>query len=71
MSIDRIKIPILIQRGENDTIVINADKLFAKVTVADSNLKVYDGLFHEVYNEPEKDREIVLSDLIEWLDNHI
>ena len=70
-SIDRIKIPLLMQKGEKDSIVINADKLFAKVTVADSNLKVYDDLFHEVYNEPEKDREIVLSDLIEWLDNHI
>lgn len=70
-SIDRIKIPILIQRGEKDSIVSNTDRLFSKVTVADSSLKVYSDLFHEVYNEPEKDREIVLSDLIEWLDNHI
>jgi len=70
-GIAKIKIPILIQRGEKDSMVIKTDELFANVTVADSNLKVYKDLFHEVYNEPEKDREIVLSDLEEWLDNHI
>ena len=32
---------------------------------SDVTLKVYDGLYHEIFNEPEQ--EEVLNDLIEWL----
>ena len=69
--IDRIKIPLLIQKGEKDRVVLKADILFSKVTSQDSTFKEYSNLFHEVYNEPEKDREIVLSDLSNWLNDHL
>ncbi|MHA1513630.1 MAG: alpha/beta hydrolase, partial [Candidatus Hodarchaeales archaeon] len=59
------------QTGEKDPLVIDADKLFSFVKAKDSTLKIYDGLFHEVYNELEEDRNRVLSDLNEWLDNHL
>jgi alpha-beta hydrolase superfamily lysophospholipase len=32
----------------------------------DVTLKLYDGLHHEVFNEPERD--IVLGDLVDWLE---
>ena len=32
---------------------------------SDVTLKVYDGLYHEIFNEPEQ--EEVLNDLVEWL----
>jgi alpha-beta hydrolase superfamily lysophospholipase len=33
--------------------------------VADKTLKVYDGLYHEIFNEPERDE--VIGDLVAWL----
>jgi acylglycerol lipase len=35
---------------------------------ADKTLKVYEGLAHEVFNEPEK--ATVLADVVAWLDAH-
>jgi acylglycerol lipase len=32
---------------------------------SDKTLRLYDGLYHEILNEPEK--ETVISDLLEWL----
>ena len=40
-------------------------------TVSDLTYKVYDGLYHEIFNELEKDRKRVLKDSIEWLDKHL
>ena len=36
---------------------------------ADKGLLVYEGLYHEVLNEPERDR--VIGDVIAWLDHHV
>ncbi|MHA1945516.1 MAG: alpha/beta hydrolase [Candidatus Hodarchaeales archaeon] len=69
--ISDIKIPLLIQKGQEDPIIINVDELFDNVTVEDKTLKIYDGLYHEVYNELEEDRIIVLKDLSEWLNAHL
>jgi acylglycerol lipase len=34
----------------------------------DHTLLIYDGLYHEVFNEPERER--VLDDLAGWLNAH-
>jgi alpha-beta hydrolase superfamily lysophospholipase len=31
----------------------------------DKTIKVYDGLYHEIFNEPERDE--VIDDLVAWL----
>jgi alpha-beta hydrolase superfamily lysophospholipase len=31
-------------------------------------IRLYEGLYHEVYNEPERER--VIADLVAWLDSH-
>lgn len=36
-----------------------------KASSADKTLKIYDGLFHEIFNEPEWDQ--VLGDVAAWL----
>lgn len=69
--IQEIKMPILAQKGGKDPLIIKTEKLFENVTAEDSTLKIYKGLFHEVYNELEEDREVVLTDLCEWLNNHL
>ena len=69
--ISDIKTPILIQKGQEDPLVVNIDKLFHNVTASDKTLKKYEGLYHEVYNELEDDRIRVLQDLTEWLNAHL
>ena len=67
----KIRLPILIQHGEADRLTAPAGSryLFANVTSTDKALKIYPGLFHEIYNEPERDA--VLGDLVGWFDTHV
>lgn len=67
----KIRLPILIQHGEADRLTAPEGSrfLFANVASTDKRLEIYPGLFHEIYNEPERDA--VLDDLIGWFDAHI
>jgi len=67
----RITLPILLQHGEKDSLaaVAGSQYLFDHVGSADKTLKIYPGLFHEIYNEPERDA--VLDDLVGWFDAHV
>ncbi len=67
----QIKIPTLVQSGSEDKEMLGAAKFKDLLTMDDKTIKIYDGLYHEVYNEVEKDRKIVLKDLGDWLDNHL
>ncbi|MFY2790069.1 alpha/beta hydrolase [Rhodococcus sp. KRD162] len=62
-----LTIPILLQHGTADRLAdVSGSELIAELAGSeDLTLKTYDGLFHEVFNEPEKDR--VLGDLVDWL----
>ncbi|PZQ21681.1 MAG: alpha/beta hydrolase [Sphingopyxis macrogoltabida] len=66
-----ITLPILIQHGEADRLTAPAGSryLFDHVASKDKRLEIYPGLFHEIYNEPERDA--VLDDLIDWFDTHV
>ena len=67
----KITLPILLQHGEKDSLasVAGSQYLFDHVGSADKILKIYPGLFHEIYNEPERDA--VLDDLVGWFDAHV
>lgn len=67
----KISLPILFQHGEVDSLAAadGSRFLFDHVASADKTLKIYPGLFHEIYNEPE--RSAVLDDLIGWFDAHV
>jgi acylglycerol lipase len=65
------KLPVLIQRGAEDSVMTGTEELKDAFKVDDFTYKVYDGLYHEIYNELEKDRTRVLKDLIDWLDKHL
>lgn len=62
-----ISLPLLVVQGGADAIVdpAGAQMLYDKATSADKTLKIYDGLFHEIFNEPERDQ--VLGDVEAWL----
>jgi acylglycerol lipase len=63
----KISLPLLILQGAADKLVDpgGARILFDRVGSADKTIKVYEGLYHEVFNEPERDR--VLDDVEKWL----
>ena len=63
--------PCLILHGGGDQIVSpDASKyLYDHISSADKQLKIYDGLFHEILNEPEK--ETVLEDIHQWIEKRI
>jgi alpha-beta hydrolase superfamily lysophospholipase len=68
----KLTLPVLIQKGGSDTVVLDAEELFVSLThCRDKTYKLYEGLKHEVYNEVESKRGQVLDDLLEWLDSHI
>ncbi|UCG01997.1 MAG: lysophospholipase [Candidatus Heimdallarchaeota archaeon] len=70
-SLSQIQIPVLVQSGEHDKLTLETSELFSHISAANKQLKLYKGLYHEVYNEPEPGRNQVLTDLKEWLENHI
>jgi alpha-beta hydrolase superfamily lysophospholipase len=42
-----------------------SERLFEAVSSQDKTLKLYEGLMHEIFNEPERDQ--VFADLHDWL----
>jgi acylglycerol lipase len=64
----KIHLPIMIAQGDKDTIVDpeGAQSLYDRVGSTDKTLKPYEGLFHEIFNEPEHLR--VLDDIKEWME---
>jgi acylglycerol lipase len=66
-----LRLPMLLIQGSRDRLVDpgGAQMLYAQAASIDKTIKVYDGLFHEVFNEPE--RAVVLRDVEAWLDAHL
>jgi acylglycerol lipase len=66
-----LTLPLLILQGSADRLVdpAGAEQLYRAAGSADKTLKVYPGLYHEVYNEPE--HEDVLHDVELWLEAHL
>jgi alpha-beta hydrolase superfamily lysophospholipase len=65
-----ITLPLLILQGSDDKLV-NAEgarMLHEKAGSKDKTLKVYEGFYHEVHNEPDKAR--VFADIEDWLGKH-
>ena len=67
----KITLPILILQGSADRLVDpkGAQMLYDAVNSVDKTIKIYDGLYHEVYNEPEHGQ--VLGDVKAWLETHL
>ena len=69
-SLSKIQLPTLVQSGEHDKLTLDTSELFSYISATDKQLKIYKGLYHEVYNEAEPERNQVLTDLEQWLENH-
>jgi acylglycerol lipase len=64
---DKISLPLIILQGAEDKLVdpAGAQMLYDKASSKDKTIQVYEGLYHEVFNEPERAR--VLKDVEAWL----
>ena len=63
-----VRVPLLVMLGSADRLVPPAGgrMVHDRASSTDKTLIVYDGLYHEILNEPEQDR--VMDDLVAWLD---
>jgi alpha-beta hydrolase superfamily lysophospholipase len=66
-----LQMPVLLLHGRADRIT-NCEgtrTFYDHVGSVDRTLKIYDGLFHEIHNEPE--RAIVIEDMLHWIWKHV
>jgi lysophospholipase len=68
-SVPQIKLPVLIMAGNGGPDGTRSRVLYEHLTSKDKTLKLYEGLLHEIFNEPEHPQ--VLSDLETWLNQHL
>lgn len=66
-NIKNIKVPTLIMHGEKDGIVVVDTSVWTydNLQVEDKQLKVYPDMYHEIFNELNKNE--VIEDLLNWL----
>jgi acylglycerol lipase len=69
-EVEKITLPIIVVQGSEDKLVDpdGAQMLYDRAVSKDKTLKIYQGAYHEVHNEPE--REIMFKDLETWLLKH-
>jgi len=72
-QVSTLRVPVLMQVAGDDHLVNarTAGQFFEKLQVPDKTLHVYEGLYHEIYNEPQPQRDKVLNDLENWLEKRI
>jgi alpha-beta hydrolase superfamily lysophospholipase len=65
-----LTLPLLILQGSDDKLVNQegARMLYEKAGSKDKTLKIYEGFYHEVHNEPGNAR--VFADIEAWLASH-
>lgn len=67
----KITLPLLLLHGAKDKLTsVEASKTFVdELGSADKEITVYDTLFHELFNEPE--REQIIARCRDWMDAHL
>lgn len=65
------KYPCLILHGGDDKIVYKeaSENFYNSISSTDKQLKIYEGLYHEIFNENERD--MVINDIVNWLEERI
>jgi len=68
-EVPQIRLPLLVMHGTKDALapVAGATMVHERAASTDKTLRLYEGLYHEILNEPE--RQTVLGDLLSWLDD--
>jgi alpha-beta hydrolase superfamily lysophospholipase len=66
--VDRVTQPLLIAHGGADALASpdGSRWLYEHAPSADKTLRIYDGLYHEILNEPEQEQ--VMAEIASWMD---
>lgn len=67
----RYRVPCIFLHGTDDRIIPyqSSMEIFKKIASEDKEIKLYEGLYHELVQEPE--REEVMQDILTWLDQRV
>ncbi|PQJ33778.1 lysophospholipase [Salinibacter sp. 10B] len=70
-QLDALQTPFLVFHGTADRLTTPnwSRRLYERASTSDKTLHLYDGLYHETFNEPEQ--ATVLSDLTAWLRDRV
>ncbi len=70
-NISNIKCPTLVMHGKSDGIVESStgEWTFNNLKCSDKKLIMYEGLYHEIFNEVSKDK--VIGDLLDWCNERV
>jgi acylglycerol lipase len=70
-GLPELHVPLLVMQGTSDGLVDPGcgPHVYDRAGSGDKTLKMYDGLWHEIFNEPERDH--VIGDLTGWLESHL
>jgi alpha-beta hydrolase superfamily lysophospholipase len=68
-QVPQIKLPVLIMAGNGGPDGARSQVLYEYIGSKDKTLKLYEGLLHEIFNEPEHLQ--VMADLEKWLKAHV
>ena len=73
MAYPSLKLPLMAMHGTDDRLApdIGSRTLIETAGSNDKTLKLYEGFFHELFNEPPADRQRVYDDLDRWIAAHI
>lgn len=65
-----IEVPVLLLHGTGDALADyrGTEDFVTAAISSDKTVKIYDGLFHELHNEPAADRNRVFGDVLAWLE---
>ena len=65
-----MKRPLLLMHGTADQLTYSSgSQEFARRVPSNCTLRLWDGLYHEIHNEPEKEQ--VFGEMIRWMDNEL
>jgi alpha-beta hydrolase superfamily lysophospholipase len=67
--LSELRMPLLLMHGGGDKLTSpgGSKLVYDAASSDDKTLEIYDGLYHEILNEPEQDR--VIADIVAWLDD--
>jgi acylglycerol lipase len=70
-EVERLTLPILTMHGSADTLTPpeGSEMVYERAGSEDKQIIRYDGLYHELLNEPERER--VLGDITRWLEPRV
>lgn len=67
VELNKIKLPFVVHHGTDDRLIDpeSSQWIYDGISSDNKSLRWWDGLYHELLNEPEKDQ--VANELIEWM----